>query len=68
MIEFLTLFLGAIVTGPTEVQMMVSGDVAAVEIRLDQDSLAVLRASPCARITPFTPIVVSSNGSPKAKG
>jgi hypothetical protein len=46
MIEFLTLFLGAIVTGPTEVRLMVSGDVAAIEILLDEDSLTVLRASP----------------------
>ena len=46
MIEFLTLFLGAIVTGPTDVQVMVSGDVAAVEIRLDDDSLGVLHTSP----------------------
>ena len=46
MIEFITLFLGAIVTGPMEVQLMVTGDVATVEIRLDENSLAVLRAAP----------------------
>ncbi len=46
MIEFLTLFLGGIVTGPTEIELMVNDDVAAVEIRLDESSLAVLRAPP----------------------
>lgn len=39
MVEFLTVLLGAIVTGPTNVQLMVNDDVAMVKLRLDEESL-----------------------------
>lgn len=46
MVEFITLFLGAIVTGPTDVQLMVNDEVAVVELRLDEESLGFLRRAP----------------------
>lgn len=46
MIEFITLFLGAIVTGHVDVELMVGDKVAAVEIRLDNQSLTHLRGAP----------------------
>ena len=48
MIEFITLFLGALITGPGRVELQVHGDVAAVEIRLDAQAVATLRAAPWA--------------------
>lgn len=44
--EFVTLFLGALIAGPTEVALQVHRDVAAVEIRLDTQAVATLREAP----------------------
>lgn len=46
MVEFITLFLGALITGPSQVQLQVHGDVAALEIRLDTKAVATLHAAP----------------------
>ncbi len=45
MLVFISLFLG-LVTGPKSVELGVAGKVAAVEIRLDGESLGVLREPP----------------------
>jgi hypothetical protein len=46
MIEFITLFLGALATGPMQVELMVDREVATVEILLDAESVAQLYAEP----------------------
>jgi hypothetical protein len=46
MVEFVTLFLGALIAGPTDVAFQVHQDVAAVEIRLDTRAVATLREAP----------------------
>jgi hypothetical protein len=46
MVEFITLFLGALTTGPRDVQMQVHQEVAAVELRLDGQVVASLRGEP----------------------
>ncbi len=46
MVEFVTLLLGALVAGPTEVRLEVHRDVAAVELLLDGTAVGTLRAAP----------------------
>ena len=46
MVEFVTLFLGALIAGPSELHLQVHRDVAAVEIRLDAQVVARLSGSP----------------------
>jgi hypothetical protein len=45
-VEFITLFLGALVAGPSQVQLQVDQGVAALEVRLDGQSVATLRGAP----------------------
>ncbi len=46
MVEFITLFLGALIAEPTQVRLQVHQDVAALEIRLDGRALDTLRGAP----------------------
>ncbi len=48
MVEFITLFLGALITGPNQVELQVHEDVAALELRLDARAVATLRKAPWA--------------------
>ncbi len=45
-VEFITLFLGALIAEPMQVQLQVHADVAALEIRLDGRALDTLRGAP----------------------
>lgn len=53
MIEFVTLFLGALIAGPSRVELQVHHDVAAVEMRLDEQPVATLHGPPWAREVDF---------------
>lgn len=46
MVEFVTLFLGALIAGPAQVQLQVHHDVATLEVRLDGETVATLRGTP----------------------
>ena len=46
MVEFVTLFLGALIAGPTQVAFRVHPDVASLEIRLDAQAVATLGKAP----------------------
>ena len=46
MIEFITLFLGGLITGPQMVEIMTDDTVAVVEVRLDGESLERLTSRP----------------------
>jgi hypothetical protein len=52
-VEFVTLFLGALIVGPSRVELQVRRDVAAVEMRLDGQTVAALRGPPWAREVDF---------------
>lgn len=53
MIEFLTLFLGALVSGPMEVELMVTGDVGSVQILLDERLVTRLYRPPWKLVVDF---------------
>ncbi len=53
MIEFITLFLGALVAGPTQVELTVASQVTAVEILLDAEVAARLYSEPWAAEVDF---------------
>jgi hypothetical protein len=46
LVEFITLFLGALITGPNPVGLQVNEEVAALEIRLDGQAVATIRQAP----------------------
>ena len=53
MVQFITLFLGSLIVGPHPVRLEVPGVVAAIEVRLDQQTVATLRAPPWEMVVDF---------------